>query len=68
MVPIDLVCILFACFLRRVMVLHCLQLLPHTPYRDADLNRRFNMNPGQKEVRATHPAVREVSRAVKAFF
>ncbi|CAN0084223.1 unnamed protein product [Scytosiphon promiscuus] len=35
---------------RRMMVLHCLQLLPHTPYRDAECQKYMNMNPGQKEV------------------
>ena len=32
------------------MVLHCLQLLPHTPHRDAECHKYMNMNPGQKEV------------------
>lgn len=33
------------------MVLHCLQLLPHTPYRDAECKKYLNMHPGQKEAR-----------------
>eukprot|EP00903_Cladosiphon_okamuranus_P011552 g10875.t1 len=35
---------------RRMMVLHCQQLLPHTPHRDAECHKYMNMNPGQKEV------------------
>ena len=32
------------------MVLHCLQMLPHTPYRDAECQKYLNLHPGQKEV------------------
>lgn len=32
-------------------MLHCLQLLPHTPYRDAECQKYLNMHPGQREVR-----------------
>lgn len=31
-------------------MLHCLQLLPHTPHRDAECHKYMNLNPGQKEV------------------
>lgn len=37
------------------MVLHCLQLLPHTPHRDAECHKYMNMNPGQKEVGRSRP-------------
>ncbi|CAM9991656.1 unnamed protein product [Ectocarpus sp. 12 AP-2014] len=33
-----------------MMVLHCVQLLPHTTHRDAECHKYMNMNPGQKEV------------------
>ena len=32
------------------MLLHCVQLLPHTPYRDAECKKYLNMHPGQTEV------------------
>lgn len=32
-------------------MLHCLQLLPHTPYRDAECKKYLNLHPGQKEAR-----------------
>lgn len=37
---------------RRLMVLHCIQLLPHTPYRDAEAQHYLNLRPGQTEAKS----------------
>ena len=34
----------------RLVVLHCLQLLPHSPYRDNEKERMLNLLPGQMSV------------------
>ncbi|CAM9301659.1 unnamed protein product, partial [Chrysoparadoxa australica] len=37
---------------RRLMILHCLQMVPHTPYRDVEDKNYLRLSPGQLEVRS----------------